>query len=418
MAKPIQYGANALIYCAGDKADKIFLLKQGRIWLSYVDIETGETTSDIVEPGEFFGIKPVLGRFLREENALAKENVVLWVFTPSEFELLLLSNDRLVIKMLKVFSYQLRRVHARSSSITKTQYIKPDYGLFEIGDKYMKRMRYSQAKYIFNRYLELYPQEENSEEARSYLRTLEKTSMSEDRSHASVGTISKAPVPVDDDDLYGGDVDTDLLARFSRTFNPGEIIFSEYEPGNTFYFIQYGDVKVVKNTGQSEHTLDILHKSEIFGEMAILDKSPRTATAIAINAVTLLEFTGENFETLMRNYPQIAIKLLRVFSKRIHHAKRRVMILTLPDSQAKVADVFLMLDETGNTANDKTGSYTREFRVTVEDIAHWAGLGSMEAKEVLDYYVTQRRISVYHDRMVVKNIKDFSRLVASKRNHA
>ena len=417
MAKPIQYGTNALIYCAGDKADKIFLLKQGRIWLTYVDIETGEATSDLVEPGEFFGIKPVLGRFLREENALAKENAVLWVFTPSEFELLLLSNDRLVIKMLKVFSDQLRRVHSRISSITKTQYVKPDYGLFEIGEKYMKRMRYSQAKYIFNRYLALYPEEENSEEARGHLRTLEKTSMSDDQSRISVGTVPKVPAPIDDDDLYG-DVDTDVLAKFSRTFKPGEIIFSEYEPGNTFYFIQYGDVKVVKNTGQNEHTLDILHKSEIFGEMAILDKSPRTASAIAINAVTLLEFTGENFEILMRSYPQIAIKLLRVFSRRIHNAKRRVMILTLPDSQTKVADVFLMLDETGNTTGDKTGDYSREFKVTVEDIAHWAGLNMAEAKEVLDYYVIQRRISVYHDRMVVKNIKDFSRLVASKRNHA
>ncbi|MCL2192108.1 MAG: Crp/Fnr family transcriptional regulator [Treponema sp.] len=417
MAKPIQYGANALIYCAGDKADKIFLLKQGRIWLSYVDIETGETTSDIVEPGEFFGIKPVLGRFPREENALAKDNAVLLVFTPSEFELLLLSNDRLVIKMLKVFSDQLRRVHARSSSIMKAQYVKPDYGLFEIGDKYMKRMRYSQAKYIFNRYLALYPKEENAEEARNYLRTLEKTSMSEDRSRASVGTVSKAEAPVDDDDLYGGNMDTDLLSRFSRTFKPGEIIFSEFEPGNTFYFVQYGDVKVVKNTGQNEHTLDILHKSEIFGEMAILDKSPRTASAIAINDVTLLEFTGENFEILMRKYPQIAIKLLRVFSKRIHHAKRRVMIQTLPDSQAKVADVFLMLDETRSTADDKSSGYTREFSVTVEDIAHWAGLGTAEVKDVLDYYATQRRINVYRDRMVVKNINDFSRLVASKRNH-
>jgi len=411
MPRPIQFGANALIYCTGDKADRVFLLQRGMIWLTYVDIETGEGTSDIVEPGEFFGIKSVLGRFSREENALAKEAAVVLAFTPSEFELLLLSNDRVVIKMLKVFSSQLRRVHAHISSITKTKYVKADYGLFEIGERYMKRGLHSHARYIFRRYIELYPEEENSEEVKGYLRTLDKTAAPDDR--------NRRPVP--NDKLLAGDailqMDADFLARFSRGFKPGEIIFSEYEPGNTFYFILSGDVKVVKNTGQSEHTLDVLHQAEIFGEMAILDKSPRTASAIAINEVTLLEFTGENLEVLMRGHAQISLKLLTLLSTRIHNAKRRAKILTLSDSHTKIADVFLMLDETSNTAHDKTSDYSREFKVTVEDVAHWAGVNAMEAKAVLDYYVTQRRINIYQNRMVVRNINDFSRLVASRRNY-
>jgi len=212
-------------------------------------------------------------------------------------------------------------------------------------------------------------------------------------------------------------MDPDFLARFSRHFRPGEIIFSEYEPGNTFYLVLAGDVKVVKNTGQNEHTLDVLHQAEIFGEMAILDKSPRTATAIAINEVTLLEFTGENFEILMCGYAQISMKLLKVLSTRIHKAKRRAMILTLPDSNTKIADVFLMLDETGGATNDKSSGYSREFKISIEDVAHWAGLNITETKSVLDYYVIQRRISIYQNRMVVKNINDFSRFVTARRNY-
>ncbi|MCL2192012.1 MAG: Crp/Fnr family transcriptional regulator [Treponema sp.] len=414
MPKLIRFGSNALIYCTGDKADKIFLLQRGMIWLTYVDIETGEETSDIVEPGEFFGIKPVLGRFPREENALAKEAAAVLVFTPSEFELMLLSNDRIVMKMLKVFSDQLRRVHSHISSITKTKYVKPDYGLFEIGEKYMKRDRYSQAKYIFDRYLELYPEGENSEEVRDYLQTLDKKVPTDDRNRGSSGTMSIKESLEKDSILQ---MDPDFLARFSRHFRPGEIIFSEYEPGNTFYLVLAGDVKVVKNTGQNEHTLDVLHQAEIFGEMAILDKSPRTATAIAINEVTLLEFTGENFEILMCGYAQISMKLLKVLSTRIHKAKRRAMILTLPDSNTKIADVFLMLDETGGATNDKSSGYSREFKISIEDVAHWAGLNITETKSVLDYYVIQRRISIYQNRMVVKNINDFSRFVTARRNY-
>jgi len=414
MPKQIQFGANALIYCVGDKASKIFVLQQGRIWLQYTDIETGEETSNVVDPGEFFGVKPALGQFPYDENATAKERCTVLAFTVPEFELMLLSNSRIIMKMLKVFSEQLRCVHTRISNITNTQYVKSDYGLFEIGEKYMKRQCYSHAKYIFKRYLELYPEGENSEDVKKHLRALANASMSNDQSYASVGSVPKDKSTMDEGSLQ---IDNDFLAKFFRSFKPSEIIFSEYEPGNTFYLIQSGHVKLTKNAGQHERTLDILHSKEIFGEMAILDSTPRTASAIAMDEVTVLELTGKNFEVMMQGYPQIAIKLLKVFSTRIFHSKRRFMILTLPDPQAKVADVFLMLDATmGGTPSEKSLDYSREFHVTTEDIAHWAGLSTIEAKEVLEYYITQRRLTLYQNRMVVKNIKDFSRLVASRRS--
>jgi len=410
MPKQVRFGSDALIYCNGDKADKIFLLQQGKVWLTYPDLETGGETADIVGPGEFFGIKSALARFPREESALAKNSAVVLAFAPAEFEQLLLANDRLVMKMLKVFSDQLRRVHCQISSITKTQYVKPDYGLFEIGEKYMKHRRYSHAKYIFRRYFELYPDGENAGELKGHIKTLAGASPQDDKSRAAIS--APASKPAEEDSLQ---LCPELFARFSRSYAPGEIVFSEYEPGNTFYFIQSGEIKLIKNAGQNERTLDVLQQSEIFGEMAILDKSPRTASAFAINEATLLEFTAENFEILMRGNPQIAIKLLRALSKRISHAKRRFMILTLPDPQTKIADVFLMLDETGDASMGKAGFYSREFKVTMDGIAHWAGLPAADVKSVLDYYAAQRRVSIYQDRIEVKNINDFSRVVSSSR---
>jgi len=412
MPRPIQFGANSLVYCVGDKADRIFLLQQGRIWLRHVDIETGEEKTDSVGAGEFFGIKPALGRFPREEDAQVLESAVVLAFSPPEFERMLMSNHRIAMKMLKVFSDQLRRVHAHVSSITQTQYVKPERGLFEIGETYMKRKRYAHAKYIFSRYAELYPEGEKLEDVKRYFGALGKTPPDADRSSASIGAAPEDEAPAGDSALQ---VDPDLFARFSRSFKPGDIIFSEHEPGHTFYLIQSGSVMLIKNAGQSERTLDVLHRSEMFGEMAILDKSPRTASAFAINDTTLFEFTEANFEILMRGNPQLAVKLLRVFSTRIYNAKRRFMVLTLPDSQAKVADVFLMLDETGASTEGESGLYSREFKVTMDDIAHWAGVPLAETKSALEYYATQRRINIYRDRITVKNINDFSRIVAAKR---
>ncbi len=203
------------------------------------------------------------------------------------------------------------------------------------------------------------------------------------------------------------------FSRFARTFQAGEVIFSEFEPGDTFYLIQSGRVELVKIIGDVEKTLDILQPSEMFGEMAILENSPRSATAIALDVVKVLEFNHQNFEILMLGNPQIALKLLKMFSKRIYDQKRRFMILTLDDDQAKIADVFLMLDET-QSGLDRS-SDRREFKTTVDDIAHWAGMSVNQARDIINHFVTQRRVEIFPNIIAVKNINDFLRFVNSRR---
>ena len=208
-------------------------------------------------------------------------------------------------------------------------------------------------------------------------------------------------------------MDMSAFGRFTRTFQAGEMIFSEFEPGDTFYLIQSGRVELQKIIGDIERTLDILQPSEMFGEMAILENSPRSATAIALDTVKVLEFNSQNFEILMLGNPQIALKLLRMFTKRIYDSKRRFMILTLEEPQAKIADVFLMLDE-NMTDIDKT-SDSREFKTSVDDVAHWAGMSVSETRDIITHFTNQRRMEMYPDRLVVKNINDFMRFVNSRR---
>jgi CRP/FNR family cyclic AMP-dependent transcriptional regulator len=205
----------------------------------------------------------------------------------------------------------------------------------------------------------------------------------------------------------------EMFKRFSKTFAQGSIIFCEFEPGDNFYLIQSGRVQIVKIMGEIEKTLDVLKPGEVFGEMAILEEAPRSATAIAMDKVQVLEFNRANFEILMRGNPQIALKLLKLFTRRIYDQKRRFMILTLEDVEARVADVFLMLAEKEPIALNEVDSI--EFKSSIDDIAHWAGIQPAQAKTVLAHFLQQRRIELYADRIVVKNINDFARFVASRR---
>ena len=209
------------------------------------------------------------------------------------------------------------------------------------------------------------------------------------------------------------DMNMAVFGRFAKTFQAGEIIFSEFEPGDNFYLIQSGRVRLVKLIGDIEKTLDILQAPEMFGEMAILENTPRSATAIALDTVKALEFNRRNFDTLMLGNPQIAFMLLKVFCKRIYDSKRRFMILTLEEAPAKIADVFLMLDETLVDLDRSTDK--REFKATVDDVASWAGITVAETQTILNNFSNQRRIEMYGDKIVVKNINDFIRFVNSRR---
>ncbi|MDR1930417.1 MAG: cyclic nucleotide-binding domain-containing protein [Treponema sp.] len=174
MPKPFQYRAGSVIYFQGDAADKIFILQSGKVNLTYQDIENGEDVHDLVQPGEFFGVKSALGRYPREENAITIQDAAIMAFTVPEFETLALANTRIVMKMLKVFSNQLRRLHHQVSNLLeKTGELSPDKGLYNVGEYYLKNRRFFQAKAVFSRYLTYYPSGQNAVQAARNLEVAE-----------------------------------------------------------------------------------------------------------------------------------------------------------------------------------------------------------------------------------------------------
>ncbi len=173
MPKPAQFRSGSLIYFKGDPADKIYILQSGKVSLVYQDIETGADVKDSVQPGEFFGVKSALGRYTREENAMALSDTSVMIFTVPEFEAVAMANSRIIMKMLKVFSNQMRRVHKQVSKVMAKEEQSPADGLFNIGEFYLKNKRFSHAKHIFSRYLTFYPSGKNAIQAAKNLEIAE-----------------------------------------------------------------------------------------------------------------------------------------------------------------------------------------------------------------------------------------------------
>ncbi len=107
-----------------------------------------------------------------------------------------------------------------------------------------------------------------------------------------------------------------------KRLDEGMTVFIENMPGESLYLITEGIIRISKMLAEGdEKTLVILGPEDVFGEMAILDGGPRSATARVIESTTLLGLRKVDFENLCETTPQLGIKLVRnivgVFSQRI-----------------------------------------------------------------------------------------------------
>jgi TolA-binding protein len=173
--KAITYRANSIIYFKGDVSDRVFILNAGKVALKYIDVETGQDIHEYIKTGEFFGVKSALGRYPREETAISLTDAKVIAFSVPDFEQLAAKNSRVILKMLKVFSNQLRRIHKRVQNLLAMEdQTSPEVGLYRIGEYYLNTRQYSQAIYAFGRYLVYYPSGRYADEANRNLEAAER----------------------------------------------------------------------------------------------------------------------------------------------------------------------------------------------------------------------------------------------------
>ncbi len=97
----------------------------------------------------------------------------------------------------------------------------------------------------------------------------------------------------------------------------GEWVFEEATLGTEMYIVQEGQVEVLKRVGEEDRQLTVLEKGDFFGEMALLEGLPRAAGVRALTAVKLLEINGATFNKMLRDNPEIAVRMMRKLSRRM-----------------------------------------------------------------------------------------------------
>jgi len=169
------YKPGSIIYFEGDKAKEIYILQSGKVVLLHHALDSDEEVKETIAAGEFFGVKSVLGKYPREATAQVVTQSVVLVMNLEEFEKLVLKNFRILMKMLKVFSNQLRRIGKKVQELMKKGESKlPSTEMFYIGEYYFKKGKIEQAKYVYKKYLESYPGTEFEQQCKERLAAIER----------------------------------------------------------------------------------------------------------------------------------------------------------------------------------------------------------------------------------------------------
>jgi CRP/FNR family cyclic AMP-dependent transcriptional regulator len=202
-----------------------------------------------------------------------------------------------------------------------------------------------------------------------------------------------------------------MVEGMEKKLNPGDILFKEGDRGRVMYLIREGKIKITKGAGEEERTLAVLKDGDFFGEMAIIDGSPRSASAIAVTPTSLLIIDEETFKTKLKENPLIEY-VLGTLAKRLRTADEQIKMLTIKSEERRVvAYIITQAKESGNTVDE--GIEISSF--SYEVLAHITGMDESKVRKYIQKLEQANLLRQKGDSIVIKGIEDeYLRYIALK----
>ena len=189
------------------------------------------------------------------------------------------------------------------------------------------------------------------------------------------------------------------------------MIFSESQSGADMFIIQSGEVTISKVVNGNEVTLAVLKKGDMFGEMALLENKPRSASAIAHSDCVLMVVNRSNFNQMVTTQPQLIAKLTTTLADRLWSMYRQLDNANLPDPYAKMVDILsLQIEKQKITIGNNKQSLQTE--LTPKDLANMCGLpAQIQAKAIYDFE-QNTNIKIINGNIFIKDLLELTKQAA------
>jgi CRP/FNR family transcriptional regulator, cyclic AMP receptor protein len=195
----------------------------------------------------------------------------------------------------------------------------------------------------------------------------------------------------------------------TRSFARGTTIFHQGSDGDLLYLIVRGQVRIFTNSqlGQ-ELSVKLFRDGDFFGELALLDGQPRSASAQAMRPTTTLTLHRDAFREAIRSSPEIAVAVLEELSARLRGSNTYAEHLASHSAPQRV--VRTLLDLADQHGVSERGATRIDLHLTQDDLASLAGTSRETVNRVLGGLRDQGLIQVERARVSVLNLPQLERM--------
>jgi len=197
--------------------------------------------------------------------------------------------------------------------------------------------------------------------------------------------------------------DTGYVVRqsYEREYAPGEVIYDLGDDRAVLFVLQSGQVELLRDGPDGEHTVARHGAGDFFGEMGVLTRRPRTTKAVAVTSARVLELDRDTFEAMCVERPEIAIRVIQRLAARLTDLERRLAALGADDLLRPVVRVLLRRGEALAAGGAR-------FAGNLRQLAGDAGLSMLEAHRALGLLLERKRVRLLDDALVIPDLEALS----------
>ena len=283
-------------------------------------------------------------------------------------------NISVFLKIIRTFANRMRIVNEKLMEQTQSTTSRDDYEqLYNVGYYFDTQQQYNIAFFAYYQYVKMQKTGENAQKALKRIAVLK----------------PKVNAPYIEPSQ-------DLLRKYPR----GSMIFSEAQNGPDMFIIKAGSIKISKVVDGTEITLAMLKPGDMFGEMALLERKPRSANAIATEDCVLMSINMQNFNQMVSTQAQMVDRLTTTLSERLWSMQRQLAnTLLQANPVAQMTDMLALQLEKMRINVGKGSQFMSSF--TPEDIATMCGISKNNQAQCLSKFCMSQVIKLEKGKILI-----------------
>ena len=373
----VKFTANSYILIEGTPAtDRFFIIQSGKC-RSYITTGIpGHNQNTVLGPGDFIGVVSCMTGFSQNQNVIAMTEVTVIAVRKDQYPDLIVQSTPVAMKIVHSFAQSTRFLNSSVASITTKSDVEDNKDhIFNVAQYYDEIGLSDIAYYCYYQYLKENPDAPNKDACQKKIDTFKM------RSHAVY--LDPVPDPV-------------------RSYPRDAMIFCEDQHGSDMFIIQDGQVKISKIVGGKEVVYSILTKGAMFGEMALLENSPRSASAIAMTPVKLMTVNKANFEQMITTQPQMIARLTSTLAERIWVLYRQIISTAFKDPRERLVDSLALMIEKSRQPMVKGTPFPTN--MTPAEFVSFVGFPDEEKQNAMNKLMMDQNAKVINGKVVVPDM--------------